>query len=54
MIKAIAMATSAIVFVYTIDWAVNNGYRDYLALPLIAIWAFTAVALIRYMRKGNN
>lgn len=54
MLKATALATASIVAIYTIDWAVNNGYRNYLALPLIAIWAFTAITLIRYMRKGNR
>ena len=54
MLKATALSLAAIIAVIAIDWAIMNGYRNYLALPLIGIWAFAAIGLIRYMRKGGN
>lgn len=51
MLKATAISLAAIIAVITIDWAIMNGYRNYLALPLIALWAFTAIGLIRHMRN---
>lgn len=51
MLKATAISLAAIIAVVTIDWAIMNGYRNYLALPLIGLWLFTAVGLIRHMKN---
>ncbi len=51
MLKATAISLAVIIAVVTIDWAIMNGYRNYLALPLIGLWLFTAVGLIRHIKN---